>query len=642
MFLGDVYLCRVESRPHQRVGERVRVLTASYAVLCCAYVPMYVCVCVLCERHRFIGQISSMRGAAKLLVGKPNRKEDKPLYIPPVNERKPRAPVFAAGIKPPGTKGMVPGSTRGRTSSDDRSKGSGSYTSGDELDEAFFEQYFQQNPMPTGTSPTAAMMATVHEHGPNGDSDDDSFDDNGELKPKPSRFPPDAATAAANAAATNATISRLPARERRQSHMAKAQQFQSLLHDDERRKQLKKHLQATPTAATLAASATAAHASLPTGVQQLRQLAAQGARHSVLVNRGVPMMSMNMLAMAQGSGVLTAETSTSATAPPVGSMGAAATATNTPGHTTATAHAAASSAVSGGNTSPLRRNQRAMSRIQLAPPGLASPLARKASVTAASSSPSGQPGSAPLSRRASSLLAHRKASGTAPSALSLAQISEASAGDDDTTSQGDGSAAVPTGRPTAMLSSTAPLPSRLRHPPATASPLLATGPRRSSPFRGGPRASLLAPNAASPLSSPATDAPPSLTEPSLTDSLSRPSSRRAPSSAGSGMLRRPSSTAALRRSSRSELALESMKSRKVSRILPPMAHTNANAATAAALTRDASLTDSSHETPPAPAAAAAASPQQLPPSLVPPQQLVKLTKRRASQTPTKRMSVRVT
>jgi hypothetical protein len=38
----------------------------------------------------------------------------------------------------------------------------------------------------------------------------------------------------------------------------------------------------------------------------------------------------------------------------------------------------------------------------------------------------------------------------------------------------------------------------------------------------------------------------------------------------------------------------------------------------------------------------AASAQQLSPSLVPPQQLVKLTKRRASQTPTKRMSVRVT
>lgn len=589
-----------------------------------------------------------MRGAATLLVGKPNRKEDKPLYIPPVNERKPRAPVFAAGIKPPVAKGLVPGSTRGRTSSDDRSKGSGSYTSGDELDEAFFEQYFQQNPMPTGTSPTAAMMATVHEHGPTGDSDDDSYDENGELKPKPSRFPPDAATAAATAAAaTNATISRLPARERRQSHMAKAQQFQSLLHDDERRKQLKKHLQATPTAATLAASATAAHASLPTGAQQLRQLAAQGARHSVLVNRGVPMMSMNMLAMAQGSGVLTAETSTSATAPPVGSMGAAATATNTPGHATATAHAASATAAAGNTASPLRRNQRALSRIQLAPPGLASPLARKASVTAApSSSPSGQPGSAPLSRRASSLVAHRKASGSAPSAL-LAQISEASAGDDDTTSQGDGAAAVPTGRPTALLSSTAPLPSRIRHPPATASPLLATGPRRSSPLRGGPRASLLAPNAASSLSSPAADAPPSsavaaatsLTEPSLTDSLSRPSSRRgAPSSAGSGTLRRPSSTAALRRSSRSELALESMKSRKVSRILPPMTHP-----ATAALTRDASLTDSSHETPPAPAASAlAASAQQLSPSLVPPQQLVKLTKRRASQTPTKRMSVRVT
>eukprot|EP01033_Poteriospumella_lacustris_P014161 gene14161-10113_t len=362
----------------------------------------------------------------------------------------------------------------------------------------------------------------------------------------------------------------------------------------------------------------------------------------VLVNRGVPMMSMNMLAMAQGSGVLTAETSTSATAPPVGSMGAAATATNTPGQATATAHAASATAAAGNTTSPLRRNQRALSRIQLAPPGLASPLARKASVTAApSSSPSsGQPGSTPLSRRASSLVAHRKASGSAPSALSLAQISEASAGDDDTTSQGDGAAAVPTGRPTAILSSTAPLPSRIRHPPATASPLLATGPRRSSPLRGGPRASLLAPNAASSLSSPAADvaAATSLTEPSLTDSLSRPSSRRgAPSSAGSGMLRRPSSTAALRRSSRSELALESMKSRKVSRILPPMTHP-----ATAALTRDASLTDSSHETPPAPAASVLASAQQLPPSLVPPQQLVKLTKRRASQTPTKRMSVRVT
>lgn len=293
-----------------------------------------------------------MRGAAELLVGKPNRKQDKPLHIPTLAERKPRAPIFGSNAS-----NMLFKANNNIRGEDSKSKlsssGGGGSLDDEELDESLFEQYFQNNPPPDGNG-------NAGDDNNDDDDEEDSYDENGALKPKKPKVITD----------SNDPNYKPPPRERRQSHIAKAKQFQAFLQDAEQRKAMKKQLFNDKEREQQDELASTNNLPKTRGKQTMLVLATHGARKSVMANRGVPMMSMNMIsalnqpnhasALHQQTSVLTAGTSTTS---------ASSTMDDDPQPTHPSVPAAG----------VRRNNQRAMSRLQLAPPGLAA--LRKSSVT---------------------------------------------------------------------------------------------------------------------------------------------------------------------------------------------------------------------------------------------------------------------
>lgn len=552
-----------------------------------------------------------MRGAATLLVGKPNRREDKPLIIPPKEARKARPPIF--GLQ---QHNMHLPNKKSSGGEDNKSKSS-SLVSGEneeDMDESLWEQYFlQQGSLPRDNN------------GDDNDEDDDSFDENGELKPNKAK--------GTEPIAETVAISRHS--ERRQSKIAKAQQFQQYLLDSEKQKAMKLELEQSQNEDNIpqTQSQETSVKSRTRGKQTMMLLAANGARKSMLENRGIPMMSMNMIAAlnttdagahkllggpSHNQSILTAGTATtsgSSTDLPLPSTCAAAT--------TATA------------LSSRRNNQRSSSRIQLAPPGLMNLAQGKNSISSMTGS-----------RRTSSAgggdhQTQRKTSAAPPSSNSygLSQISEVSSqdGDDSVHREAkDTNQANP------------------KHQQALAR--LAASRQSSSPLRGRNSFLLSKPGNRSrasilhkPLSSSTSEPDPTNAEsaaavatasavmvPDRTNlsSPARNTERRVSSASGHGHLRRKSSAANV--PTRSELLLESMKSRKVSRILPPVLATG-HKQRESGLQLQASLSTSLAEESNATFGSSSSLDQ---PSKTPPKpSMRRMTKQKPSQSPTKRISL---
>jgi hypothetical protein len=551
-----------------------------------------------------------MRGAATLLVGKPNRREDKPLIIPPKEARKARPPIFGLqqhNMQLPNKKS---------SGGDDNKSKSSSLVSGEneeDMDESLWEQYFLQQGSPPREN-----------NGDDNDEDDDSFDENGELKPKKAK--------GTEPIAETVAISRHS--ERRQSKIAKAQQFQQYLLDSEKQKAMKLELEQSQKEDNIPQTQLQETPvkSRTRGKQTMMLLAANGVRKSMLENRGIPMMSMYMIAAlnttdagahkllggpSHNQSILTAGTATtsgSSTDLPLPSTGAAVT--------TATA------------LSTRRNNQRSPSRIQLAPPGLMNLAQRKTSISPMTGS-----------RRTSFAgggdhQTLRKTSTAPPSSNSngLSQISEVSSqdGDDSVHREAKGTNQA-----------------NPKHQQALAR--LAASRLSSSPLRGRNSFLLSKPGNRSrtsilhkPLSSSTSEPDPTYAEsaavatasagmtPDRTNlsSPARNTERRVSSASGHGHLRRKSSVANV--PTRSELLLESMKSRKVSRILPPVLATG-NKQRESGLQLQASLSTSLAEE----SNATFGSSSSLdPPSKTPPKpSMRRMTKQKPSQSPTKRMSI---